>query len=297
MSMAPQSLMALLNATQQPLANGPLSQDPTAEARARQSGQTRTDANQNPPRMTGRAQAAGRGAGVQQMALQSLVGNGGDGSYDTGISPELESPNGPIPGGHISDAAGTIKGNQPATPWTVNVQRGIGPNAESEDTTFQKGEAPQITEHGTPNEELAQKNAVGLAQAQHPQKGAGTDFSTQDRVKIAQMFFNLANERRQAWAKDLTHDPNEPNPDEDNITKLEDEGRGYIANASNQSSPTTTNTTQNGPAGQTTSATTIQPTASKGQLADPKIAQQYLQQAGGDPDKARQLAKQDGWSF
>lgn len=35
----------------------------------------------------------------------------------------------------------------------------------------------------------------------------------------------------------------------------------------------------------------------KGQLTDPALAQQYLQRAGGDKDKARKLAQADGWTF
>jgi hypothetical protein len=35
----------------------------------------------------------------------------------------------------------------------------------------------------------------------------------------------------------------------------------------------------------------------KGKLTDPSVAYQYLQRAGGDKAKARQLAQQEGWSF
>jgi hypothetical protein len=37
--------------------------------------------------------------------------------------------------------------------------------------------------------------------------------------------------------------------------------------------------------------------AARGKLQDPAVAQQYLQKAGGDKNKARQLAKADGWGF
>jgi len=38
-------------------------------------------------------------------------------------------------------------------------------------------------------------------------------------------------------------------------------------------------------------------TTSKGKLTDPNIARQYLEKAGGDKEKARELAREDGWSF
>ncbi|HXR40489.1 MAG TPA: hypothetical protein VN776_15415, partial [Terracidiphilus sp.] len=37
--------------------------------------------------------------------------------------------------------------------------------------------------------------------------------------------------------------------------------------------------------------------SAKGKLTDTNVAQQYLQKAGGDKAKARQLAKADGWEF
>lgn len=36
---------------------------------------------------------------------------------------------------------------------------------------------------------------------------------------------------------------------------------------------------------------------SKGKLTDPNMAKRYLERAGNDPDKARELAKKDGWEL
>jgi hypothetical protein len=309
MSANPQSMMNLLQAFQaipQPGANPLLSQDPTAEARGNYSSGAHTDVSGRtgaPPPMTGRSQSEGRGAELSRMAREASGGGGGTGTYTP--QPGIDSPNGPVGlGGHLSDAAGVIKGNQPSVPWNVEVDRGTGANTERENWNFQKGEAPQTTELGTPAQELAQKNDVALAQAQHPAKPT----KNYDRAGDIDLLKTVGSEINEA-AK--IPDGLRSDADQQHLADLRTMHTTLLSRLTSGEGYGDTNTTTTGPAGQTPQGPTGQAPAQMNQpvlkppspgtkldaALHPDIVNQYLQQANGDRNKARQLATQDGWTL
>jgi len=264
----------------QPAPNPPLSTDPDVEARG---GGSRTPAHTDVPNRTMTSATAGRGAGPRAAVEQAAPGTM-TGTYDTGATPDVQN----IPPGW-TEAAGTLKNNQPAVPWNVQIGRGVGPNEQLENVQFQKGQAPQITEQGTPEQQRVQQESLQTEQAKHPNPTASRDRATDERM-LANLH-KMATELSAPYAKPFA--PPMPPEVKDRIDKFNTQadtlmnslvsGTGYQAGQSIQ-----------GPAGQ---GATTQPTANRGALTDPQVAQQYLQQAGGDPAKARQLAQQDGWSL
>jgi len=169
-AMANPQLAMLMNALQQQATpNPPLATDPTVEARGRGGAGGFRGRSDTAPSMTVRSAGEGRGAGITQMAQEALPnGRSDEGTYDTGNTDYFQKEEAQNQGAGWLPGAGTVHNDLSKGPWTVQEERGNGPNASEETATFESGKGPVIQEQGSPAQQLAQQNTFATAQANHP---------------------------------------------------------------------------------------------------------------------------------
>ena len=242
------------------------------------------------------------GAGTQLgRPLLEQVQSGGT---DTGVQEGTPQEDTELPfkvgSATVSPAAGKVKTGE----GDVQVERGTGANAQTETYGFKNGQAPTETLQPSAAQNLAQQQALQLEQAKHPPASPKPNRNFQNDVMLMDKLHKMATDLLASY-KGLNGPPPEVQAQAqkwiDQATSLSEglvQGDTYGGNETQTAGPATQSVPQ-AAQGATSQQqpNPLAPPQPGAKLTDHSIRDQFLQQAGGDKNKARQLAQQAGWSL